>query len=158
VSLENTELKIGSTSFKGVWIAIVLGIGSTIGGGVWTASSLYSRLEAVEARKIPDIKPLSEQVQLINEQLETQDISKLQGNLAELGTNLVVIKEQQGGLLLIREDVSELKNSIEAMKGTVAESKVITKNLGDVAGKINNLEREVQQLWDGLDYVANPYK
>jgi len=50
VSLESTELKIGDTSFKGVWIAIVLGIGSTIGGGVWTASSLYSRLEAGEAQ------------------------------------------------------------------------------------------------------------
>ena len=58
MSLESTELKIGDTSFKGVWIAIVLGIGSTIGGGVWTASSLYSRLEAVEAQQIPDISPI----------------------------------------------------------------------------------------------------
>ena len=158
MSLENTELKIGSTSFKGVWIAIVLGIGSTIGGGVWTASSLYSRLEAVEARQIPDIKPLSEQVQLIDEQLKTQDISQLQGNLAELGTNLIVIKEQQGGLLMIKDDVTDLEKQIEAMKGTVAESKVITKNLGDVAGKISSLELEVQQLWEGLNFVANPYE
>ena len=49
MSLEDTELKIGNTSFKGVYIAILFSLATTLGGGVWTASSLYSRLEAVEA-------------------------------------------------------------------------------------------------------------
>ncbi len=52
--LSDTEVKIGDTKLKGVWIAIVLTIGTSIGGTVWTASSLYSRLEAVETREIPD--------------------------------------------------------------------------------------------------------
>ena len=64
--IEDSELKIGGQTFKGAWIAVVLAIGSTIGGGVWTASSLYSRLEAVESQQqqlekiilqdIPDIR------------------------------------------------------------------------------------------------------
>ena len=54
MALEDTELKIGNTSFKGVYIAILLSLATTLGGGVWTASSLYSRLTAVEAVEIPD--------------------------------------------------------------------------------------------------------
>ncbi len=71
MSLEQTELTIGGTSFKGVWIAIDLGIGSTIGGGVWTASSLYSRIAAVEAKQIPDINPLSKYLGTEETRLDT---------------------------------------------------------------------------------------
>ncbi len=138
MSLESTELKIGGTSFKGVWIAIVLGIGSTIGGGVWTASSLYSRLEAVEAQQIPDISPIKQ-------------------NLATLGTRLETLLSQQEKLLELNTDVSELANEIEAMKGTVAKAEVIIENTGDVNGKIKTLTKEVEDLWQGMDYLnASP--
>ena len=138
MSLEQTELTIGGTSFKGVWIAIVLGIGSTIGGGVWTASSLYSRLEAVEATQIPDVSPI-------------------QQNLATLGTRLETLLSQQEKLLELNTDVSELANEIEAMKGTVAKAEIIIENIGDVDGKIKTLTKEVEDLWLGMDYLnANP--
>jgi peptidoglycan hydrolase CwlO-like protein len=139
MSLEDTELKIGGTSFKGVWIAIVLGIGSTIGGGVWTASSLYSRLEAVEATQIPDVSPI-------------------QQNLATLGTRLETLLSQQEKLLELNTDVSELANEIEAMKGTVAKAEIIIQNIGDVDGKIKTLTKEVEDLWQGMDYLSNPLK
>ena len=139
MSLESTELKIGDTSFKGVWIAIVLGIGSTIGGGVWTASSLYSRLEAVEAQQIPDISPIRE-------------------NLATLGTRLETLLSQQEKLLELNTDVSKLSNEIEAMKGTVAKAEIIIENIGDVDGKIKTLTKEVEDLWQGMDYLSNPLK
>jgi peptidoglycan hydrolase CwlO-like protein len=139
MSLETTELNIGGTSFKGVWIAIVLGIGSTIGGGVWTASSLYSRLEAVEATQIPDVSPI-------------------QQNLATLGTRLETLLSQQEKLLELNTDVSELANEIEAMKGTVAKAEIIIENIGDVDSKIKTLTKEVEDLWQGMDYLSNPLK
>ncbi len=139
MSLESTELKIGDTSFKGVWIAIVLGIGSTIGGGVWTASSLYSRLEAVEAQQIPDISPIRE-------------------NLATLGTRLETLLSQQEKLLELNTDVSKLANDIEAMKGTVAKAEIIIEDIGDVDSKITTLTKEVEDLWQGMDYLSNPLK
>ena len=139
MSLEDTELKIGGTSFKGVWIAIVLGIGSTIGGGVWTASTLYSRLEAVEATQIPDVSPI-------------------QQNLATLGTRLETLLSQQEKLLELNTDVSKLANEIEAMKGTVAKAEIIIENIGDVDGKIKTLTKEVEDLWQGMDYLSNPLK
>ena len=138
MSLESTELKIGDTSFKGVWIAIVLGIGSTIGGGVWTASSLYSRLEAVEAQQIPDISPIRE-------------------NLATLGTRLETLLSQQEKLLELNTDVSTLSNEIEAMKATVATAEIIINDIGDTEVKFKTLTKEVEDLWQGMDYLnASP--
>ena len=134
MSLESTELKIGDTSFKGVWIAIVLGIGSTIGGGVWTASSLYSRLEAVEAQQIPDISPIRE-------------------NLATLGTRLETLLSQQEKLLELNTDVSKLANDIEAMKATVATAEIIINDIGDTEVKFKTLTKEVEDLWKGMDYL-----
>lgn len=139
MSLEKSELKIGNTSFKGVWIAIVMTIGTSIGGTVWTASSLYSRLEAVEAKKIPNISPLRE-------------------NLGTLGTRLDTLLSQQEKLLELNTDVSKLANEIEAMKGTVAKAEVIIENIGDVDGKIKTLTKEVEDLWQGMDYLSNPLK
>jgi predicted nucleic acid-binding Zn-ribbon protein len=138
MSLESTELKIGDTSFKGVWIAIVLGIGSTIGGGVWTASSLYSRLEAVEAQQIPDISPIRE-------------------NLATLGTRLETLLSQQEKLLELNTDVSKLSNEIEAMKATVTKAEIIINDIGDTEVKFKTLTKEVEDLWQGMDYLnASP--
>ena len=139
MSLESTELKIGDTSFKGVWIAIVLGIGSTIGGGVWTASSLYSRLEAVEAQQIPDISPIRE-------------------NLATLGTRLETLLGQQEKLLELNTDVSKLSNEIEAMKATVAKAEIIINDIGDTEVKFKTINKEIEDLWQGMDYLSNPLK
>ena len=139
MSLESTELKIGNTSFKGVWIAIVLGIGSTIGGGVWTASSLYSRLEAVEAQQIPDISPIRE-------------------NLATLGTRLETLLGQQEKLLELNTDVSKLSNDIEAMKATVTKAEIIINDIGDTEVKFKTLTKEIEDLWQGMDYLSNPLK
>lgn len=156
MSLEDTELKIGNTSFKGVWIAIVLTIGTSIGGTVWTASSLYSRLEGVEGREIPDIAPLQEQVTLISNQLKDNNVPQLQGKLAELGVNLKTIADQQGKLLEIKDEVKELKEQIIQMQTTVDKAERATESLGKY--DFDKLEREIQDLWDGMDYLSNPLK
>ena len=156
MSLEDTELKIGNTSFKGVWIAIVLGIGSTIGGGVWTASSLYSRLEAVEVRSIPDVKPIKEDISLIKQQLADNDVSQLKAKLAELGTNITTIMEQQTRLLTLQQEVADLEKEIETIRSSVTEAKLIAESVAGVDDRMKKVEREIDDLWEGLDYVSNP--
>lgn len=156
MDLAETELKIGNTSFKGVYIAILLSLATTLGSGIWAASTLYSRLVDVEDRSIPDIKPIEERVGLIEQELEDNSVSSLQGKLAELGTNLVVIKDQQAGLLTIQKQVTDLEKQIESMKVTVAKGEVIVKDLGDVDDKLKDLSRSVEELWQGLDYLSNP--
>ena len=55
-------------------------------------------------------------------------------------------------------DVSKLANEIEGIKGTVAKAEVITKDIGDVGKKLKTLTKEVEDLWQGMDYLSNPLK
>lgn len=131
MSLSETELKIGKTSFKGVYIAIVLSLATSLSGVIWTASSLYARLEAVEARKIPDT-------------------TEIQNNLVKLGTNLDTIMEQQKKLL-------ELKSDVDAMRTSVTQAEIITKSMGDVDERIKMIDTDINELWEALDYLSgNP--
>jgi len=169
VSLEETELKIGGTSFKGVYIAILFSLATTLGGGVWTASSLYSRLESVELNEIPNITPLQEQVvtnkqellseiELIKQELADNDVSQLQGKLATLGANLQTIIDQQDKLLLIDENVDDLEKEIESMKATVTKAELVTEKVSGFEAKITTIKREVEDLWSAMDYLSNPLK
>ena len=158
MSLSDTELTIGGTSFKGVYIAILLSLATTLGGGVWTASSLYSRLQDVEARSIPNVAPIEEKITLIEQQLIDNDVSQLKAKLAELGTNLVTIMGQQEKLLELQTKVTELDKQIESMKSTVATAELMTKDLKDLDGKLKTINREIEDLWSGLDYLSNPLK
>ena len=163
MSLEETEINVGGDKFKGVYIAVVLGFVSTIGGTIWTASELYSRLEAVEAYEIPDTTPLHEDIELIKQELEDNDVKSLQGKLAELGVNLKTIIEQQKDLLAIKERVVQAEKDVEAMRTTVAEAKLI---VGKVDGfenylkqfetKIEKVDKEIDDIWLGMDELSNP--
>lgn len=131
MSLSETELKIGKTSFKGVYIAIVLSMASSLSAVIWSASSLYARLEAVEARKIPDT-------------------TEIQNNLVKLGTNLDTIMEQQKQLLDLRADV-------DSMRTSVTQAELITKEIGDVDERIKMIDTDINELWEAMDYLtSNP--
>ena len=169
MSLDETELKIGGQSFKGVYIAILFSLATTLGGGVWTASSLYARLEAVESRSIPTITHIEEQaitdkqellsaIKLIEQELADNDVSQLQGKLAALGVNLQTIIDQQAKLLLIDENVNSLEKDIETMKATVAKAELMTNNLTKLDGQLKTITREIEDLWQGMDYLSNPLK
>ena len=169
MSLAETELNIGGTSFKGVYIAILFSLATTLGGGVWTASTLYSRLESVESRYIPNISPIEEQIvgdkqellskiELINQQLLDNDVSQLQSKLAALGVNLETIIAQQEKLLLIDDNVNDLEKDIESMKGTVTKAELVTEKVIGFEARVVTIKREVEDLWSAMDYLSNPLK
>ena len=158
MSLEDTELKIGGTSFKGVYIAILLSLATTLGGGVWTASSLYSRLQDVESRSIPDIKPINEEIRLIQQQLTDNDVSQLKAKLAELSTNLKTIIENQGNLMELRSEVTNIEKELESMRATVKQAELVAGDLEGINPTIDKLTREIEDLWKGLDYLSNPLR
>ena len=158
MSLAETELTIGGTSFKGVYIAILLSLATTLGGGVWTASSLYSRLQDLESRNIPDIKPLEKKILLVEQELQANNVSQLQGKLSELGVNLITIKDQQSGLLDIKTKVTDLEKDIETMKSTVKQAELITAKSEDIDKRIQAIGRDLDSVWEALDYVSNPLK
>lgn len=158
MSLQDTELKIGGVNFKGVYVAVVLSVATSIAGIIWTASTLYSRLEAVENRTIPDVKPMQEELQLIKQQLQDNEIGALSAKLATLGANIATIMDQQEKLLELKSELSTLSKEIEAMKGTVAAAEVITKDNEDIAERIKILTKEAEDLWEAVQYLSNPYR
>lgn len=158
MNLAETELSIGGVKFKGIYIVILVSLATTIGSFVWTASSLYSRLESVESRAIPQVAPIEEKIGLIEQQLLDNDIASLSAKLATLGTNLETIVGQQEKLLELSKDVSKLDKDIETMKATVKQAELISESLGDVDDRIKIVNKEINDLWDGMDYLSNPLK
>lgn len=157
MKLSETELTIGGVKLKGIYIAVVLSLATTIASAVWTASSLYSRLAIVE-KKASAVKVTAEKVQLIEQRLQDNDVGQLKGKLATLKTSLDTLVVQQKNLLELKGDVSELSKDIESIKGTVAKAEVITKDVGDVGESLKELNTEVDNLWEGLEYLSNPLK
>lgn len=151
-------MKVDGVGFSGAQIAIVLAFISTIAGGIWTASSVYARLEAVEAYEIPDTTVLHEDIQLIKQELDDNDISQLQAKLATIGVNLETIMSQQTKLLLLQEKIAAVEKEMEAMKGIVQRAEVSVKGVDQFEVKVSKMTREIQELWDGMDYLSNPLK
>ena len=131
MSLEDTELKIGGVNLKGVWIAIVLSIATTMAGGIWAVAEFYGRIEKVESAvtAIPDASD----------------------KLIELGANLESIMENQKQLLDVRDRVSK-------MEKIMGESVIKVEQAAEQVGQIKTVKKEIDDLWRGMDALANPLK
>ena len=55
-------------------------------------------------------------------------------------------------------DVSKLSNDIEAMKATVTKAEIIINDIGDTEVKFKKINKEIEDLWQGMDYLSNPLK
>lgn len=157
MSLDGVELNVNGTSFKGVWIAIVLSMATSIGGGIWAASQFFARIDGIEERldaiQVPDLTDLTDRVSLVEQRLTDQNISGLQGKLSELGANLQQIMERQRELL-------DLRDRIEAAEKSAGESAITVANQSGIVEKydetVKGIEREVNDLWNAMDALSNP--
>ena len=132
MALEDLEVNVGGTSIKGVWIAIVLTFGSTIGGGIWAASQFFAQLneqsEAVIAAtaqadalatRFDDLRDansirlqdMDKKLSNMEQAMTAADVENLQGKLAELGANLVQIMDAQQELLDLRDRISTVEKT-----------------------------------------------
>ena len=156
MSLADTELSIGGVKLKGIYIAVVFSLATTIGSFIWAASSLYGRLEAVEAVQVPDVTPLHESIQLIEQRLKDNDISQLSAKLATLGTNLITISSQQERLLEITTSVSNLEKDIETMRSIVAKAELVVEDVNQIKANWDTAKTEYDDIWRALDALAMP--
>jgi chromosome segregation ATPase len=172
VVMNDIELDVGGTKFKGVYIAILLSFASTIGGGIWTASEFFNRLSAQE-ESVQDALSLRAEfdavatelnkttsqfnstINGVTQRLDDNNVAGLQGKLAELGTNLKSIMERQSELLDLREKVSNLETTLAQQTVTVDTQ---LKSIGEYKDKIDKLQREIDDLWNGMDALSNPLR
>lgn len=173
MALEDLEVNVGGTSIKGVWIAIVLTFGSTIGGGIWAASQFFAQLneqsEAVIAAtaqaealatRFDDLREMNAQrlqamdVKLSNmeQAMTAADVENLQGKLSELGANLMQIMDSQKELLDIRDRIASVEKT-----SSESEIKVQTRleSLATLDARLKKFERDMDDLWMAID-ATNP--
>lgn len=133
MSLEETELKIGGVNLKGVWIAIVLSIGTTLAGGIWAVAEFYGRIESVEAAVAGN-----------------GDTAQ---KLTVLGTNLETIMENQKQLLDLRDRIAEVEKTTVENDLLVQQFK---EKVDGIGGRFKKINREIDDIWKGLDALSNP--
>ena len=163
MSLEDIELDVGGTKFKGIYIAILFSVATTIGGGIWWASEFVSRIGQLETsfdeavQVIGKIEPLEIELASIRTKIEDNDLGHLQGKLAELDTLLNGIKERQTEVLA---NASESTSKVNAMEKDWIEVRNEYKKMADAIKefevKIGNFKKEVDDLWKGLDAASSP--
>jgi hypothetical protein len=133
MALEDTELTIGGTKLRGVWIAIVLSIGTTLAGGIWAVAEFYGRIEAVEEAVAGN--------------------GAAAEKLTALGATLETIMENQKELLDMRDRIAEVEK-------TSAENDILVANFKQVVDGItkrfDKIDREIDDIWRGLDAASNP--
>tara|TARA_Y100000289_G_C3915827_1_gene147351 strand:+ start:198 stop:695 length:498 start_codon:yes stop_codon:yes gene_type:complete len=163
MAIEDIELDIGGTKFKGIYIAILLSFATTIGGGIWAASEFVSRIGNLETsfeeavQVIDKIEPLEIELASIRTKIEDNDLGHLQGKLAELDTLLLSIKERQTEVLT---DASTSTAKVNAMEKDWIEVRNEYKTMADAIKQfekdVQNFKKEVDDLWKGLDAASSP--
>jgi len=175
MALEDVEVTVGGKSFKGIYLAILLSFGSTLGGGIYASAGFFNRLDALESSvsdatgradvieaRFVELKEgqntrLQEyQVSISNmrQQLEDNDIAGLSSSLSELGANLEAILRQQQMLVDLPDRVAAVEKSNSE---TVLSVDGKIKALESVEIRINRLQRDVDDIWRALDaaYLGN---
>lgn len=173
MALDELEVNVGGTSFKGVYIAVLLSFASTIGGGIWAASEFFSRLEAQEvavddavvqadvlAGRFDDLREMNAMrlqeyqvdIEKMRQSMDAADVENLQGKLAELGANLEQIMDAQKELLDLRDRIATIE-----LLSTETEMRVDNKleKLSTIDARLKRLQRDIDDVWLALDEM-NP--
>jgi len=173
VALDELEVNVGGTSFKGVYIAVLLSFASTIGGGIWAASEFFSRLEAQEAAvdeavaqadvlaaRFDDLRELNAQrlqkyqvdIEKMQQAMDAAGVEQLQGKLSQLAANLEQIMDAQKELLDLRDRISTVE-----LTSTETEMRVSGKleKLSTLDARLTRLQRDIDDVWLALD-AMNP--
>ena len=173
MALEDIEVNVGGTSIKGVWIAIVVTFGSTIGGGIWAASQFFSQLNEQSdsviaataqaeglAQRFDDLRDsnttrlqaMDLSLSSMEQAMTAADVENLQGKLAELGANLMQIMDAQQELLDIRDRISSVEKISSESELRVSGKLDALDTLDD---RLKRYERDMDDIWMAID-ATNP--
>ena len=142
------EFSIGGYNIKGWMVAVGLPVLSSVAGGVWWSYDTLQRFYGVEAGIQTvvsksdefDVKAaaMSSRIQTLEQAIADNDVRGLNTKLAQLGTNMTQILEQQKVLLDLRSQVDK--------------ATAVTDNLDDT---LKVLQTEIDDIWDAYDELAD---
>ena len=144
------EFSIGGFNIKGWMVAVGVPILSTISGGIYFGYDTLNRFYGAEAGVEESLEgiasledttaQLSSRIQTLEQAIADNDVRGLNTKLAQLGTNMTQILEQQKVLLDLRSQVDK--------------ATTVTDSLDDT---LDILKTEIDDIWDAYDeLVDNP--
>ena len=144
------EFSIGGFNVKGWMVAVGVPILSTISGGIYFGYDVLNRFYGAEAGVEESLggvasledktAELSSRIQTLEQAIADNDVRGLNTKLAQLGTNMTQILEQQKVLLDLRSQVDK--------------ATTVTDSLDDT---LDILKTEIDDIWDAYDeLVDNP--
>lgn len=149
--MEDIELNVGGTKFKGVYFAILISFATTIGGGLYGAFEFINRMSVAEAdigsinTSLGELRA-AERLTKIEGDLEAVDIGQLQGKLAELGTTLLNIMDQVKKLDEVEKNSQDSINTVTRLNEQMVQ----------LREDMKTLQQDMDDAWTAMDEIANP--
>ena len=149
--MEDIELNVGGTKFKGIYFAILISFATTIGGGLYGAFEFINRMSVAEA-SIGSINTAlgelrtAERLTKIEGDLEAVNIGQLQGKLAELGTTLLNIMDQVKKLDEVEKNSQDSINTVTRLN----------EQMTQLRDDMSTLQQDMDDAWTAMDEIANP--
>jgi len=135
---DETELKVGGFTFKGVYLAAALPLLGSLSGGIYYGYDVVNRFWGVEESVI-EVLDATSRIQALEQTIGDNNVSGLNSQLSTISAQMVNILEQQKTLLDLRSKVER--------------AELITNGIDD---KMKQLQSDIDSTWDAIDELGKP--
>jgi hypothetical protein len=101
---DETELKVGGFTFKGVYLAAALPLLGSLSGGIYYGYDVVNRFWGVE-ESVNEVLSATSRIQALEQTIGENNVAGLNTQLSQISTQMVSILEQQKTLLDLRSKV-----------------------------------------------------
>jgi len=134
----DAEVKIGGFTFKGWYLAAALPLLGSLSGGIYYGYDVVNRFWGVEDA-VNEVLAATSRIQALEQTIGDNNVSGLNTQLTQIGTQMINILEQQKTLLDLRSKVER--------------AELITDGID---AKIKQLQSDIDSTWDAIDELGKP--
>ena len=135
---DETELKVGGFTFKGVYLAAAIPLLGSLSGGIYYGYDVVNRFWAVE-ESVVEVLDATSRIQALEQTIGDNNVSGLNTQLSQISTQMVTILEQQRTLLDLRSKVER--------------AELITNGIDS---RLQALQADIDSTWDAIDALEKP--
>ena len=134
----DAEVKIGGFTLKGWYFAAALPLLGSLSGGIYYGYDVVNRFWGVEDA-VNEVLAATSRIQALEQTIGDNNVSGLNTQLSQIGTQMISILEQQKTLLDLRSKVER--------------AELITDGID---AKIKQLQSDADNVWDAIDELGKP--
>ena len=134
----DAEVKVGGFTFRGVYLAAALPLLGSLSGGIYYGYDVVNRFWGVEDA-VNEVLAATSRIQALEQTIGDNNVSGLNTQLTQIGTQMINILEQQKTLLDLRSKVER--------------AELITDGID---AKIKQLQSDIDSTWDAIDELGKP--